>query len=200
MDQDNDYTIVQDNDSIDPSSEILGIDYLSPGNDTYSVEITNNDATEEDLHTKNVPRNQLLKVGTRRSDVGTGAPGFEPSFKVKNYKTTKTRQKQLLTKIKKLMKTVNKKQFNTYKIHQQFLYMYKKYFESEESKNDHSHLQTSSNVMFKQMSSKRGIKLFKERAVAAMYKEFNQLDKLSMPNKPVVLPQYLMKLTRRENR
>ena len=79
------------------------------------------------------------------------------------------------------MKTVNKKQFNTYKIHQQFLYMDKKYFESEESKNDHSHLQTSSNVMFKQMSSKRGIKMFKERATSAMYIEFNLLEKGTMP-------------------
>ena len=42
-------------------------------------------------------------------------------------------------------------------------------------------------VMFTQMSVKRGIKLFKERAVAAMIKELTQLDKGGMGRKPVVI-------------
>ena len=50
------------------------------------------------------------------------------------------------------------------------------------------------------MSAKRGIKLFKERAIAAMYKNLNQLDKGAMPNKPVVLPQDSTKLARKEKR
>ena len=102
--------------------------------------------------------------------------------------------------MKKLMKTGNKQQFKTNKIYQQFLSTYKKYFESEESKTDHSYTQTANNVMFNHMSEKRVIKLFKERAIAAMYKEFNQLEKLDMPYKPVVLPQYPMKFTRTEKR
>ena len=47
------------------------------------------------------------------------------------------------------------------KKHQQFLSTYKKYFESEESKTEHSYLQTSTNVMFNQMSAKRETKNFK---------------------------------------
>ena len=48
------------------------------------------------------------------------------------------------------------------------------------------------------MSAKKGIKLFKERAIAAIYKEFKQLDEGAVPNKPVVLPQDPSKLTREE--
>ena len=38
------------------------------------------------------------------------------------------------------------------------------------------------------MSAKRGIKLFKERAIAEMSSEFAQLDQGVMPGKPVVIP------------
>ena len=55
-------------------------------------------------------------------------------------------------------------------------------------------------MMFNQMSDKRGINFFKETAIAAMYKEFNQLNKGAMPKKTVLLPQDPTKLTRIENR
>ena len=41
------------------------------------------------------------------------------------------------------------------------------------------------NVMFTQMSAKKGIKMFGERAIAALLKEYNQMDKCPMPRKPV---------------
>ena len=44
-------------------------------------------------------------------------------------------------------------------------------------------------VMFTQMSAKKGIKLFGETAVAAMFKEFHQMDRGPMPGKPVFGPQ-----------
>ena len=40
-------------------------------------------------------------------------------------------------------------------------------------------------VMFTQMSAKKGIKMFGERAIAALLKEYNQMDKGPMPGKPV---------------
>ena len=43
-------------------------------------------------------------------------------------------------------------------------------------------------VMFTQMSAKTGIKKHGEVAVAAMVKEFMQLDKGAMKGKPVVVP------------
>ena len=81
------------------------------------------------------------------------------------------------------MKTGNKNQFKTNKIHQHFLSTYKKYFDLEESKTDHSYLQTATNVMFNQMSAKRGIKMFKERETSAMYKDSNLLYEETMPKK-----------------
>ena len=47
---------------------------------------------------------------------------------------------------------------------------------------------TTTDVMFTQMSAKRGIKMFKERAVAAMIKELTQLDRRVVDGKPVVIP------------
>ena len=49
-------------------------------------------------------------------------------------------------------------------------------------------LKTTIDVMFTQMSARWGMKLFKERAVAAMIKELTQLDKGAMDGKPVVIP------------
>ena len=45
MYQDNEDTIVQDDDSIHPPSKILDIDSLSSDDDTSSGDITENDAT-----------------------------------------------------------------------------------------------------------------------------------------------------------
>ena len=93
VDQDNDNAIVQDDDYIHPPSKILDIDPLSSNYDTSSVEITDNNSTEEDLHKKMSPKICCLNAGPHRADSGTGVPSFEPSFKGKTYKTTKTRQK-----------------------------------------------------------------------------------------------------------
>ena len=108
--------IVQDTDSVYLPSDIPNIDSLSSDDDTSSGAITDNDAIEEDLHTKSVPRNLRPNAGPRQADAGTGVPGFEPSFKGKTYKMTKARHKKILTKMKKLMKTGNKQQFKTIKI------------------------------------------------------------------------------------
>ena len=102
-----------------------------------------------------------MNDGPLQTDAGTGVPGFKPSFKGKTYKNDKDATEKFTTKMKKLTKTRNKKQLKTEKIHQQFLSTYKKYFESEESKTEHSYLQTATNVMFNHMSAKREIKLFK---------------------------------------
>ena len=48
-------------------------------------------------------------------------------------------------------------------------------------------MQAVSNVMFTQMHANKGIKLFYERSIAAMIKEFRQLDEGAMPVKLVVV-------------
>ena len=67
-----------------------------------------------------------------------------------------------------------------------------------EDNNAPSYLQRAVNVIFtqleeeekkyEQMSAKKGIKLFGEKAVAAMIKEFTQLSDGVMPGKPVLEP------------
>ena len=46
----------------------------------------------------------------------------------------------------------------------------------------------SHKVMFTQMNAKKGITLFGERAIAAMFKEYKQLEDGPMPGKPVLAP------------
>jgi hypothetical protein len=58
--------------------------------------------------------------------------------------------------------------------------------------------QTAVNVMFTQMTALKGIKRFGESAVSAMVREFTQLDKGVVPNKPVILPKDPSTLTRKE--
>jgi Ca2+-binding EF-hand superfamily protein len=60
--------------------------------------------------------------------------------------------------------------------------------EDYEVRNKESYLDRSVNVMFTQMSAKKGIRMFGEKAVAAMVKEFTQLDKGAMPGKQVIQP------------
>ena len=99
------------------------------------------------------------------------------------------------------MKTGNNKKCKPRNIQKTFLAAYKKKsITSDKSKTDHTYLQTATNVMFNQISAKKGIKLFKERAIAAIYKEFKQPNEGAVPNKPVVLPQDQLKLTREEKR
>jgi hypothetical protein len=52
--------------------------------------------------------------------------------------------------------------------------------------NCQNYLNTASGVLFAQMSAKKGIKQFGERAIAAMIQEFKQIDTGPMPGKPVV--------------
>ena len=52
--------------------------------------------------------------------------------------------------------------------------------------------------MSTQMPAKKGIKLFGEKAIAAMIKEFEQLDEGAFPGKPVVKPIDPNTLTREE--
>jgi len=59
---------------------------------------------------------------------------------------------------------------------------------SYKSRSVNFHINRTTGVSFTQMSAKRGIKKFGERAVAAMIKEFKQIHEGPMPGKPVVRP------------
>ena len=55
-------------------------------------------------------------------------------------------------------------------------------------------------ILAQQMSAKRGIKLFGEKAISAIIKEFTQLDQGAFPGKPVVQPLNAHELSIEEKR
>ena len=72
---------------------------------------------------------------------------------------------------------------NTYKSGKYFL------MREQESKDEtDSFMKIATNIMFTQMSAKEGIKKFGEKVVAAMVKEYRQIDKGTMEGNPVVTP------------
>ena len=79
--------------------------------------------------------------------------------------------------------------------HRQFLMTKEKYDINQDMDTYYS---IACDVMFTQMNAKKGIKLFGERAVAAMFKEYKQLDKGPMPGKPVFGPISYNSLSRKE--
>eukprot|EP00957_Ditylum_brightwellii_P180518 13750629-Ditylum_brightwellii.AAC.1 len=54
-----------------------------------------------------------------------------------------------------------------------------------QKKGQRDYMSVATSVMFTQMSAKKGIKMFVERAIAAMLKEFKQLVDQAVPGKPV---------------
>ena len=85
----------------------------------------------------------------------------------------------------------------THRKHRQFLMTKEKY---DINKDMDTYYSLACDVMFTQMNAKKGIKLFGERAVAAMFKEYKQLDKGPMPGKPVFGPISYESLTNQEIR
>ena len=66
--------------------------------------------------------------------------------------------------------------------------------------NTHAYIQAAVNVLFTQMHTKKGIKLFCDRDISAMIKEFKQLDEGAMPGNLVVIPLNPDELTDAESR
>ena len=63
-----------------------------------------------------------------------------------------------------------------------------------------TYMQTSCSVIFTQMSVNAGFKKYGPRAIAAMIKEFTQLNEGAVPGKPVVAPVGASSLTDLEKR
>ena len=72
-----------------------------------------------------------------------------------------------------------------YGYEQQFLIVKEEYVIN---KDIDSYYLVACDVMFTQMTTKKGIKLFGERAVTVMFKEYKELDKRTMPGKLVFGP------------
>jgi hypothetical protein len=168
----NDLGIIQEdtnssNDGISESSDD-GSHFETEERVSESVENEERVDMGETQSTENEERAEESTQATMRpvrSNAGTGVNRLEMSFDGKMY---------------------------THSKHRQFLMMKEKYNKA----NDFDNFQTIANsVMFTQMNAKKGIKLFGERAVAAMFKEFRQMNEGPMPGKPVFGPQDASKLT-----
>ena len=85
------------------------------------------------------------------------------------------------------------KSYYTVKHRQMLMQKMRNYTTTEEE-----YHQAAVDVMFTQMSAKKGMKLFGERAVAAMFKEFAQMDKGAVDGKPVFAPQDYKLMTTEE--
>ena len=176
--RDNEEIDQHDDDSLmdDPHND-LGIDQEEMSNSVDTEErIEDSVETEERVHDDNGDTQSMeneeraeppLQATMRpvRRNAGTGIDRLEMSFAGKMYSHSK---------------------------HKQFLMFKAKY----DNQNDMNNFQAAAhNVMFTQMNAKKGIKQFGERAVAAIFKEFRQMDKGPMPGKPVFGPQDASKMT-----
>ena len=71
-------------------------------------------------------------------------------------------------------------------IHKRCNFLYR---ENKQKKgNVKNYMKTTVDVMFTQVNVKRGKKIFKQQAVAAMIKELVQMDRGAVDGKPVVIP------------
>ena len=100
------------------------------------------------------------------------------------------------TGVDRLDMTFDGKYYTHGKSHQ-FLTIKEKY---DPNADMNTYYSTACEVMFTQMNAKKGIKQFGERAVAAMFKEYEQLDKGPMPGKPVFEPINYNDLTQEERK
>ena len=73
--------------------------------------------------------------------------------------------------------------------HRQFMIIREKYNADEDVDKYHSLFHK---VMFTQTNAKKGIRIFGERAIIAMFKEYKQLDDGPVTGKPVILPLILV--------
>ena len=69
---------------------------------------------------------------------------------------------------------------------------------SQEAMSQHTYMQMATDVIFTQMSAREGIKKHGQAAIAAMIKEFTQLNDGAVPGKPVVKPIDVSSLTHLE--
>ena len=59
----------------------------------------------------------------------------------------------------------------------------------------HTYMQLVTDIIFTQMSANKGFKKYEQLAIAAIIKEFTQLNNGTVPGKPVVRPVNVLTLT-----
>ena len=117
----------------------------------------------------------------QRDNAGTGVNRLEMQFDGKLYDQVKlqfTQKREALT----MQRWSNRKRFR------HAVQLLQRAQNDTTNSMMHERMNIALHVMFTQMTAKRGIKLFGEEAIAAMYKEYKQLNKGSKKGNPVVTP------------
>eukprot|EP00957_Ditylum_brightwellii_P179219 13653549-Ditylum_brightwellii.AAC.1 len=70
----------------------------------------------------------------------------------------------------------------------------------DHKRNDDNYMSIAIKVMFTQMNTKKGIRMFGECAVAALFKEYKQLNDRAVSGEPVVSPIDSKTLTKKDRR
>jgi hypothetical protein len=144
--------------------------------DTIDEPINNSNDTEDSNQmveeTSENPDPPVLNNRPRRTNAGAGVERLVMDMKGKDYLSYKHKQFMMKSKMNRTKKNV-------------ILTMMQK---KGQNANNSNMLKRAVGIMFQQMSAKKGIRTFGERAIAAMIKEFQQLDQGAVPGKPVVDP------------
>lgn len=125
---------------------------------------------------------QAIIERPRRTNAGAGVERLQVSFGGKIYHDELHKQfTQKSEKVKRGRWSNRKRRKSAIQLLQNT--------QKEDSKdNRNKYMNTALEVMFTQMTAKRGMKLFGEEAVAAIFKEYKQLDQGAKEGNPVVTP------------
>ena len=157
-------------------AEDLNNDHVQDGEDTGehgdAPNLQESEPESNDEHISNEV-NEVNRDVSENEELGT---------KVEGGVRRSTRANRALGVNRLTMHSTGKK----YRSQQSLQYLMKK--QLKKSKMDPKLVDIACKVMFVQMSARKGIKMFGEEAVAALMKEYSQLDQGAMKGKPVICP------------
>ena len=169
-------------------------DHYTHFSDDDTSNDTNHSSPENTIHQTNDPdvedNDHNAETGnvrrTTRRNAGKIGPRLLMDTRGKDYKTVHF---NLLMKQKRIARTKKKVVLTMLKRRSNYITQ------------NGDIMQKAIGIIFaQQMSAKKGIKKFGEKAIAALMKEFSQLDQGAFPGKPVIQPTYSEKLTTEERR
>ena len=146
------------------------------------VDDSNNNSIGDAQGTTDGADDGILGTGTDNVDLPEPTNEEELGTKVENGVRRSMRANRALGVNRLTMHSTGKK----YRSQQSLQYLMKKQLSKQ--KMTPKLVDIACKVMFAQMSARKGIKMFGEEAIAALMKEYSQLDQGAMKGKPVICP------------
>lgn len=182
-----------DNDANEDDESINKAKQDDDGSPIEAHEDNDNDVIENIENTESGLRR------SSRANRGTGVERLQMDFQGKSYSRGRALQFLLKTKSTWPETFLNHRPKTYGNKHREKAVQFLQSIKTISQYSDHSVvdvMRSALNVIFTQMSAKKGMKLFGESAVAAIIKELKQLYQGSMPGKPVVQPVNVDELSR----